>query len=177
KSTTLLTFLLNFATNHSPEAYQFYIFDFGNGALLPLQQLPHTGDYFRSDDKRKIEKFLDFIYEEMDKRKELFRQYEVSNIQMYNMIAEENMPFIFLTVDNFDLVREEMVDYENRFTQIARDGQSLGVYMMLTATRSNAIKHALMSNLKTKVVHYFRSEERRVGKERRYRCAQYDVIE
>src|SRR5690625_2684710 len=155
KSTTLLTFLLNFATNHSPEAYQFYIFDFGNGALLPLQQLPHTGDYFRSDDKRKIEKFLDFIYEEMDKRKELFRQYEVSNIQMYNMIAEEKMPLIFLTVDNFDLVREEMVDYENRFTQIARDGQSLGVYMMLTANRSNAIKHALMSNLKTKVVHYF----------------------
>src|SRR5690625_7755142 len=26
---------------------------------------------------------------------------------------------------------------------------------MLTATRSNAIKHALMSNLKTKIAHYF----------------------
>ena len=155
KSTTLLTFLLNFASVNSPEEFQFYIFDFGNGALLPLQQLPHTGDYFRSDDRRKIEKFLDFINHEMDKRKELFRQYEVSNIQMYNTISEDKLPLMFLTIDNFDLVKEEMTDYENKFTQIARDGQSLGIYTMLTATRTNAVKHALMSNLKTKIAHYF----------------------
>lgn len=155
KSTTLLTFLLNFARFNSPEECQFYIFDFGNGALLPLQQLPHTGDYFRSDDSRKIEKFLDFITQEMDQRKELFRDQEVSNIQMYNTIAAESLPLIFMTIDNYDLVKEEMMEIESRFTQIARDGQSLGIYTMLTATRSNAVKHALMSNLKTKIAHYF----------------------
>lgn len=155
KSMTLLTFLLNFAAKNSPEEFQFYIFDFGNGALLPLQQLPHTGDYFRSDDFRKIEKFFSFIQEETEKRKQLFTHFEVSNIQMYNSIADEKLPLIFLVIDNFDLVKEELMDYENRFVQIARDGQSLGIYTMLTATRSNAIKHALMSNLKTKVAHYF----------------------
>lgn len=155
KSTTLLTFLLNFATNNSPEEFQFYIFDFGNGALLPLQQLPHTGDYFRSDDKRKIEKFFNLIDKEMSERKELFRHYEVSNIQIYNTVAEEKLPLIFLTIDNYDLVRDEMLDFEEHFTQIARDGQSLGIYTILTATRSNAVRHALMSNLKTKVAHYF----------------------
>src|SRR5699024_10343789 len=65
------------------------------------------------------------------------------------------LPLMFLTIDNFDLVNEEMTDYENKFTQIARDGQSLGIYTMLTATRTNAVKHALMSNLKTKIAHYF----------------------
>lgn len=155
KSMTLLTLLLSFAKNKGPEQFHFYIFDFGNGALLPLQQLPHTADYFRSDDQRKIEKFLTFIQVEMDRRKELFRRYEVSNINMYNLVAEEKLPIIFLTIDNYDLVRDEMMDDDMRFTQIARDGQSLGVYTMLTATRSNAIKHALMSNLKTKIAHYF----------------------
>lgn len=155
KSMTLLTFLLSFAEHYSPEEYQFYIFDFGNGALLPLQQLPHTGDYFRSDDTRKIEKFLSFIGQVMDERKELFRQQEVSNIQMYNTVGQEKLPLIFLTIDNYDLVKEELTDYESRFTQIARDGQSLGIYTMLSATRSNAVRHALMSNLKTLVAHYF----------------------
>ena len=155
KSTTLLTFLLNFATNNSPEEFQFYILDFGNGALLPLQQLPHTGDYFRSDDKRKIEKFFDFIHSEMSKRKDLFRHYEVSNIEIYNTVAEVRLPLIFLTIDNYDLVRDEMLDFEEHIIQIARDGQSLGIYTILTATRSNAVRHALMSNLKTKIAHYF----------------------
>src|SRR5699024_5052509 len=155
KSMTLLTLLLRFASRNSPEEYQFYIFDFGNGALLPLQQLPHTGDYFRSDDARKIEKFFDFINQEMYERKEKFRDQEVSNIQMYNTIAPEKLPLIFIPVDNFDLVKEEMNEYESVFAQIARDGQSLGIYTMLTATRTNAIKHALLSNLKTKIAHYF----------------------
>ncbi|WP_121615666.1 type VII secretion protein EssC [Virgibacillus halodenitrificans] len=154
KSTTLQTLLLAFAEENSPEAFNCYIFDFGNGALLPLQQLPHTGDYFRSDDQRKIEKFLTFMAEEMERRKQLFRSKEVSNIKMYNLISEESLPLIYIAIDNYDLVKEEMIDLENRFTQIARDGQSLGVYTVLTATRSNAVKHALMSNLKTKIAHY-----------------------
>ncbi|RKQ33908.1 type VII secretion protein EssC [Oceanobacillus halophilus] len=154
KSTTMLTLLMQLAARNTPEEVQYYIFDFGNGALLPLQQLPHTGDYFRSDDERKIEKFLTFISEEMEKRKQLFRDYEVSNIKMYNTIVPEKLPAIFISIDNFDLVKEEMMEIENRFTQISRDGQSLGIYTILTATRTNAVKHALMSNLKTKIVHY-----------------------
>ncbi|ASN06084.1 type VII secretion protein EssC [Virgibacillus necropolis] len=154
KSTTVLTLLLNFARKNSPDSFQYYIFDFGNGALLPLQQLPHTGDYFRSDDQRKIEKFLVFINDDMERRKQLFRDQEVSNIKMYNMVSEQPLPLLFITLDNFDLVKEEMQDLENKFTQIARDGQSLGIYTILTATRTNAVRQALMSNLKTKIVHY-----------------------
>lgn len=158
KSMTLLTLLLAMATENSPEDLQSYIFDFGNGALLPLQQLPHTGDYFRSDDQRKIEKFMVFISEEMEERKQLFNDNEVSSIKMYNLTVTKKIPLIFITIDNFDLVKEEMFELENRFTQIARDGQSLGIYTMLTATRSNAVKHALMSNLKTRIVHYLMDE-------------------
>jgi S-DNA-T family DNA segregation ATPase FtsK/SpoIIIE len=158
KSTTLQTLLMAMAVKNSPEQVQYYVFDFGNGALLPFQQLPHTGDYFRSDDKRKIEKFLSFIAEEVDKRKQLFTVAEVSNITMYNTISDVKLPLIFITIDNYDLVKEEMLDYENNFISLVRDGQSLGIYMALTATRSNSVKHALMSNLKTKIVHYMMDE-------------------
>lgn len=158
KSTTVLTLLLSFALNNSPGEYQFYIFDFGNGALLPLANLPHTGDYFRADEQRKIEKFLDFIENEIDIRKKLFRENQVSNIKMYNTIVDEKLPLIFLVIDNYDLVRDEMFETEENFNQIARDGQSLGVYVIITATRVNSVRHALMSNLKTKILHYLMDE-------------------
>lgn len=158
KSTTILTLLLNFALNNTPEEYQFYIFDFGNGALLPLASLPHTGDYFRADEQRKIEKFLYFIENEMNTRKELFRDNQVSNIQMYNRIANNKLPLLFIVIDNYDLVRDEMFEIEEHFNQIARDGQSLGIYIIITATRVNAVRHALMSNLKTKILHYLLDE-------------------
>ena len=154
KSMTILTILLSMARKHSPEKYQFYIFDFGNGALLPLKNLPHTGDYFQTDDLRKIEKFFNMIHKEMNKRKELFQEYVVNNIALYNEVAPEKLPIIFVTVDNFDIIRDEMIDLESEFIQLSRDGQSLGIYLILSATRNGAVKHALMGNLKTRILHY-----------------------
>ena len=47
-----------------------------------------------------------------------------------------------------------MQDLEALINQFARDGQSLGIYMIVTATRINSVRQALMNNLKTKIVHY-----------------------
>src|SRR5699024_12861608 len=41
KAMTLLTIVRRFAENNSPEAFKFYTFVFGNGALLLLQPLLH----------------------------------------------------------------------------------------------------------------------------------------
>jgi len=158
KSMTVSTLLLNIARQTTPEQFQFYIFDFGNGALLPLRNLPHTGDYFRSDEERKIEKFFTFIQQEINHRKDLFRQYEVSHIDLYNDIVKEKLPLIYIVIDNFDVVRDEMFEIENEFVQLSRDGQSIGVFLILTGSRSGSIKHAMLGNLKTKIVHYLVDE-------------------
>ncbi|MCK1994972.1 type VII secretion protein EssC [Peribacillus muralis] len=154
KSTSVLTLLFSFADQFTPEELHYYLFDFGNSALLPLRQLPHTGDYFRFDELRKIEKFMLFMKAEIERRKQLFSHKELSNIKLYNALAEEKLPIIYITVDNFDLVKDEMPDQEAQLIQFARDGQSLGIFMILTATRINAVRQPLMNSLKTKVVHY-----------------------
>lgn len=154
KSHSVMTILMSMATKLSPEELHYYLFDFGNGALLPLKQLPHTADYFLMDEERKIEKFMRFLKDEIAERKQQFQKSEVSSIKMYNKLHQEKLPVIFLTIDNFDLVKEEMPDLEMQMTQFARDGQALGIYMIFTATRINSIRQSLMNNLKTKIVHY-----------------------
>lgn len=158
KSYTVMTILMSMAERWNPEEVQYYIFDFGNGALLPLRQLPHTGDYFRVDEIRKIEKFFVMIREEMERRKQLFEEKEASNIKMYNSLSEQKLPLIFITVDNFDFVKDEFMDWENYFIQFSRDGQSLGIFLILTATRVNAMRLALTNNMKTRIVHYLLDE-------------------
>ncbi|MFP9072232.1 FtsK/SpoIIIE domain-containing protein, partial [Enterococcus faecalis] len=78
KSIAAATFLMSFADVYTPEELHVYIFDFGNGTLLPLAKLPHTADYFLMDQSRKIEKFMIRIKEEIDRRKRLFREKEIS---------------------------------------------------------------------------------------------------
>lgn len=154
KSLTATTFMMSFAEQYTPEELHYYIFDFGNGTLLPLARLPHTADYFLMDQTRKIEKFMVRIKAEIEHRKNLFRAKEISHIKMYNALNEEKLPFIFITVDNFDIIKDEMHELESEFIQFSRDGQSLGIYLILTATRVNAIRQSLLNNLKTRVVHY-----------------------
>ncbi|MBO2535946.1 type VII secretion protein EssC [Rummeliibacillus suwonensis] len=154
KSTTALLILLSMARNFSPEEIHYYILDFGNGALLPLASLAHTADVFTVDDHRKIEKFLKRIRLEMASRKKVLQKKQVNTIQMYNQIAEKQLPLLFITIENFDFIKEELPDIEMILNQYVRDGQSLGIYFIFTATRINAIRSGMMNNLKTKIVHY-----------------------
>ncbi len=154
KSYTVLTILLGIAEHYSPEEVHYYLLDFGNGSLLPLRQLPHVADFFTMEDGRKIEKLMNFLREEIKRRKQLLQEYEVSNIKLYNRISEERLPVLFVVLENFDFVKEEMQDMEQFFNQFVRDGQSLGIYMVFTATRISSIRQAIMNNLKTKIVHY-----------------------
>lgn len=154
KSFTVLTILLSIAENYSPEEVNYYLMDFGNGLLLPLKQLPHTADFFLVDEGKKIDKFMRYLKEEITRRRQLLQQYEVSSIKLYNSVSEEKLPILFVVIENFDFVKEEMPDLEPLLNQFVRDGQTLGIYMMYTATRTSVIRQAVMNNLKTKIVHY-----------------------
>ncbi len=154
KSYTILTALLGIAKKSTPKEANFYILDYGNGSLLPLRQLPHTADYFTVDEELKRDKLVKTVKEEIASRKLAFQLAEVSNVHMYNQVASEPFPFIYFVVDNYDIVREEMEELDIQLTQFARDGQSLGIFLFITATRVQSVRQSLMNNLKTKIVHY-----------------------
>ncbi len=154
KSYTLLTTILGLAENLSPVEANFYLLDYGNGSLLPLRQLPHTADYFTIDEELKREKLVKLMKEEITKRKVTFQQSEVSNIHMYNNLSTKKLPLLYIAVDNYDIVREEMEELEAQLIQFGRDGQSLGIYLFVAATRVQSVRQSLMNNLKTKIVHY-----------------------
>lgn len=155
KTMFLMNAVLSLALQNQVEDLHFYILDFGNSALIPLNGLPHTADYILYDDNEKLGKFMNIIQDEMAYRKKLFAEKMVQNFSVYNQTSEEHLRSIVIVVDNFDVVRELGVDVESFFTKLSRDGAGLGIYLIITATRVSGVKYSIINNFKVKIAGYF----------------------
>lgn len=154
KSTLLTTVMVSLAVKNTPELLQYYILDFGNSALIPLKNLPHTVDYITFDDADKINKLTKIIGEECRRRKQLFAHESAVNFDMYNRVSGKKLPAIILFIDNYDMIKEIEGDLEPFLAGITRDGSGLGIYVMITASRAGAVRFNIINNFYKKIALY-----------------------
>lgn len=158
KSVFLTTAVLSLAMRNAVELVQFYILDFGNSGLIPLNRLHHVADYISFDDSERFVKFMTIIQTEISSRKKQLAESMVQNFEVYNQVAPEPMKAIVVAVDNYDVVKELGYDAEEFFTKLSRDGAGLGIFLIVTATRSNAMKYSTYNNFKNKIAGYLFDE-------------------
>ncbi|MBP2622162.1 type VII secretion protein EssC [Streptococcus panodentis] len=153
KSNFIQTLTMDLARQFTPEQIHFYLLDFGTNGLLPLRQLPHVADTVMIDDQEKITKFLSRMKSEIRYRKTLLRKYMVANINLYREVSGQQIPNIVIMLDSYDSVKESslVMDLENTFQTIAREGLSLGIYFIITAGRIGVVKAALLASIKTRI--------------------------
>ncbi|NQP01384.1 type VII secretion protein EssC, partial [Streptococcus suis] len=153
KSTFVQTLVMDLARQLTPEELHFYLLDFGTNGLLPLRDLPHTADLLMAEDTEKLTKFMRRMKEELAKRKAAFSRYAVPNLTLYRQASGDELPVIFLVLDNFDGLKEASLgaEMETLLQTLAREGASLGIYLVLTAGRSGALRPALQASLKTRL--------------------------
>lgn len=163
KSVFLETAVLSLALKNSVDRLNFYICDFGNNALIPLNALPHTCDYIATDDNERLTKFKAIMQEEIKKRKKLFAQKMVQNFDVYNQSTDNPLGAIVVVVDNYDIVKELGAETEDFFTRLGRDGQGLGIYMIITAGRTSGVKFTAINNYKNKVAGYLLDQSEAAG--------------
>lgn len=154
KSTFLETAVLSLAVKNSVEQLNFYICDFGNNALIPLNALPHTCDYITADDRERLTKFMTIIQQEIKKRKKLFAEKMVQNFDVYNQSSKEKLKAIVIVIDNYDIIKELGTETEEFFTKTGRDGLGLGIYLIISAGRSGGVKYTAINNFKNKIAGY-----------------------
>lgn len=155
KSFTLGTIILSLAVKNTPELLNFYIVDLGNSALIPYVNLPHTADYMTFDSNEKVSKFMKLMDEMVKTRKRMFAEAMVQNYDTYNQLhQDEPLKAIVVCIDNYDVVKEMEVDLESFVMRLSRDGFGLGIYVIVTATRTNAVRYATLNNFKNKFAQY-----------------------
>ena len=151
---------MDVARQHSPEHLHVYLLDFGTNGLMPLKSLPHVADIITLDQVEKCEKFLRRIEDLLKDRKQLLSKYGVASLELYERASKEVLPTILITLDNYDAVREAgfVEDFERIVAQIVREGAAVGIHLMLTATRQNALRVQVNTNIKLQIALYMIDE-------------------
>ena len=161
KSTVLQTLALNLAKANTPEQVHMNLLDFGNNGLLPLKDLPHVADIVTLEEEEKLQKMLDDIAEMLAIRKKQFKTAGVASLEQYESKTKESLPILVNILDNYDGLsqndkRKETID--NLLLQVLRNGASLGVYLVFTASRTGAVRMNMMSAISTKMALYLNEE-------------------
>lgn len=153
KSTFLQTLIMQLARTHTPEELNIYLMDFGTNGLQPLRNLPHVADIMTVDEEEKITKFNSRIRELIKKRKRMFSQEAVANVSMYEKKTGKTLPEIMVVIDNYEGFSE--TKYEEMLvsliTALTRDGNSVGVHVIISAGSTRGLRLRLMNNIKQKI--------------------------
>lgn len=161
KTCFLTTCALSLAKKNHVKDLQFYLIDFGNSGLIPLNRLHHTADYITFDDTEKLYKLMKLMGQEVTNRKKLLAKEMVQNFEVYNQVSDDSLRAIVLLMDNCDVIKELGYEVEEFFQKLSRDGVGLGIYVIATVTRTNAIKYATFNNFKNKIAGYLIDESER----------------
>lgn len=160
KSTFIQTIAMDLARVHHPGHLHIYLLDFGTNGLLPLRDLPHVADTILVDETEKIGKLLRRLDNEIKVRKKLLSELGVATLDMYEKASGKQVPHIVIMIDNYDAVREAdyVEPFEKTMTQIAREGASIGIYLVISGSRQNVLRMPLLSNIKTQISLYLIDE-------------------
>lgn len=151
KTVFLTNIILGLAMKNAVKNLNFYLIDLGNSALISLKSLPHVADYMGIDDTEKLDKLQKLILQEIADRKRKLAKAEVQNIYVYNESQPEPLKAIVIALDNYDVIGE-LGDAMVAFIQkVARDGAGLGIYLILTMTRDNAMRASTKSSFKERI--------------------------
>lgn len=156
KSTFLQNTLIDIMRKTTPEQSHIYLYDFGTSGLISLVDFPHVADYFTSDDTEKVMKSLRRLQQEVKIRKAALSKSRMTSMTQYNATNDDKFPTLYLAIDSFDGASDTPFSesLNDTLTLLARDGAALGIYLITTMSRLNAMRVQIQGNFKTKIALY-----------------------
>lgn len=165
KSTAIRTLVTSLAATHSAEQVQFYCLDFGGGTLAGLSGLPHVGSVANRLDVDRVRRTIAEMNTIVRQREERFRELGVESMAEFRRlratdpgsggaaagVAQDPFGDVFLVIDGFGSIRQDFEALEQQITNLASQGLSYGVHVVLTASRWGEVRPALKDQLGTRI--------------------------
>lgn len=151
KSTLLQTLLFALSVKYSPQDINYYILDFSGGMLSAFSGFPHAGGVIRDNEPDKTGKFFNMMAQKILERKQML---DGGSFQQYRKSKKGCMPALFVVIDNFASFKEKTENaYEDILVQLSREGESYGIYLILTSAGfgMSEIQNRIGDNIRTVV--------------------------
>ncbi|HEY2765349.1 MAG TPA: type VII secretion protein EccCa, partial [Pseudonocardiaceae bacterium] len=158
KSSLLRSILMSLALTHTPEEVQFFGIDFGGGTLASVDGLPHSGGVAGRLEPDTVRRIIAEVTGLLSAREKLFRRLGIDSMADFRArkrrgeLAEDPFGDVFLVVDGWHNFRQEfdITDVEMQVVNLATQGLSYGVHVMIGATRWAEIRPAMKDLLGTR---------------------------
>lgn len=147
KTTFLTTLCYSLLRNHTAEELNLYIMDFGSETLKVFEKAPQVGGVITSSDEEKVLNFLKMIQAEISRRKALFSEYG-GDYASYCRNSGKTIPNIVVAINNYAGFAEQFEDYVDALALFTRDGVKYGIYFVMTASSTNAVRNKTLQNFK-----------------------------
>ncbi len=151
KTSFLNAMIYSLIKEHTPEEVNLYILDFASETLRAFSKAPHVGDVVLSYESEKVNNLLKMLYGEIEKRKKLFSDYG-GDYRSYIENSETKIPSIVVAIANYAAFSELYQDNEDAISYLSREGTKYGIYFVLTALSTGAVRFRLLQNFKQLIV-------------------------
>ncbi|WP_225732480.1 MULTISPECIES: type VII secretion protein EccCa [unclassified Nocardia] len=165
KSTALRTMIMALSMTHTAEQVQFYCLDFGGGTLGSLEGLPHVGSVTSRLEENKVRRTIAEMTTIVRSRELRFRQLGIESMVEFRRLramdpssspaaagAHED-PFgdVFLVIDGFGSIRQDFDALEQTIMNLAVQGLSYGVHVVIALARWAEARPALKDQIGTRI--------------------------
>ncbi|MCA1030230.1 type VII secretion protein EssC [Bacillus timonensis] len=147
KTTFLRTLIYSLLEEHTPSELNFYILDFGSETLRSFAKAPHVGDVLLSHESEKINNLFKMLYQEIDHRKKLFSEFG-GDYHSYLKTNHAPLASLVIIIHNFSAFTEIYEDKEETIGYLTREGLKYGIYFIVTASNTAAVRYRLLQNFK-----------------------------
>ena len=147
KTTFLTTMIYSLMKGHTPDEVNVYILDFASETLRAFAKGPHIGGVILSYESEKISNLFKLLLTEMERRKKLFADYG-GDYRSYVEMSENKVPSIVVAINNFAAFTESYEEKEEAVSYLTREGTKYGIYFVLAATGTNAVRFRMLQNFK-----------------------------
>ena len=143
RSTALRTIAAALAETAAVRDLHLYGLDCGNGALLPLSALPHTGAIVQRTEVERAGRLLDRLLDEVKRRQDVLGRDGFADIDEQRRAASpgERLPYVLLLLDRWegfvsDLSEVDLGRLNDAMLTLLREGASVGLQVVMTGDRS-----------------------------------------
>ncbi|WP_010496613.1 type VII secretion protein EssC [Paenibacillus elgii] len=147
KTTFLTTLLCSLMEEHTPSELHVYILDFASETLRAFSKAPHVGDVLLSHEAEKVNNLFKMLYQETADRKKRFADYG-GDYQSYMRSGQPAVPSIVVVVHNYSVFAELFEDKEEAMAYLTREGLKYGIYFVLSALNTGAVRYRVLQNIK-----------------------------
>jgi S-DNA-T family DNA segregation ATPase FtsK/SpoIIIE len=142
KTTLIETLLISAARLCPQHRLNIYIADYASRLLSVFGGLPHVGGIVLAEEDDKAEKLLKLLSRCIVERKMKFAEKGVGSYRDYSQI-ENDLPIVLFVIDGLPEFVESNLKSEERILTIAKEGASLGIYMVASCGGVGEIKGRL----------------------------------